>query len=99
MRCGVAYLAVWLGTVLLRQAVAYASGAYTTADGAARAVVHPVNPALAALSADLVIVSIGLWIARAAALVLKYRENERAATPARRYRYSGAPTNDERCCS
>jgi len=84
MKGGVAYLAVWLGTVLLRQAVAYASGAYTAADGARRTVVHPVNPTLAALSADLVIVSIGLWIARAAGLVLRYRENERTAAPPRR---------------
>ncbi len=84
MKGGVVYLAVWLGTVLLRQAMAYASGAYTAAGGAEQAARHPVNPTLAALSADLVIVSMGLWIARAAALVLKYRDDERSADPALR---------------
>lgn len=78
MKGGVVYLAAWLVTVALRQAVAYASGAYTT-HGSSALGPHAVNPALATLSADLVIVSMGLWIARAVALVQKYRENERVA--------------------
>ncbi len=84
MKGGAVYLAVWLGTVLLRQAVAYASGAYTATSGTGRPTLHPVNPTLAALSADLVIVSMGLWIARAAALVLKYRDDGRSVGPALR---------------
>jgi hypothetical protein len=73
MRGGVVYLAVWLVTLALRQGVAYASGAYDTHTAGA----HPVSPALAVLAADLLFVSMGLWIARAGALVLKYREYER----------------------
>ncbi len=76
MKGGVVYLAAWLGTVLLRQIVAYASGAYTTA-GSLSPGQHAVNPALAVLSTDLIIVSMGLWIARAAALVRTYRAYER----------------------
>lgn len=64
MKGGVVYLAVWLGTVLLRQAITYANTGTTGQQS--------VNPGLAVLSADLVIVSIGLWIARAVALVRKY---------------------------
>jgi hypothetical protein len=74
MKGGVVYLAVWLVTLALRQGVAYASGAYAAHTAGAK----PVNPALAILSADLVIVSIGLWIARAVALVLRYRADERS---------------------
>lgn len=77
MKGGVVYLAAWLATVALRQVVAYASGAYTrhgTSTG-----LHAVNPALATLSADLVIVSMGLWVARAIALMRTYRAYERAA--------------------
>ena len=73
MRGGVVYLAVWLVTLALRQGVAFASGAYSSHTAGA----HPVSPALAILSADLVIVSMGLWIARATALVLKYRAGTR----------------------
>ena len=76
MKGGVVYLAAWLGTVLLRQIVTYASGAYTTA-GSLSPGQHAVNPALAVLSTDLIIVSMGLWIARAAALVRTYRAYER----------------------
>jgi hypothetical protein len=72
MKGGVVYLAVWLVTLALRQGVAYASGAYAAHSAGAQ----PVNPALAALSADLVIVSMGLWIARATALALKYRAHQ-----------------------
>jgi uncharacterized membrane protein len=74
MRGGVIYLAVWLVTIAIRQGVAYASGAYDAHTAGS----HPVNPALAVLAADLLIVSMGLWIARAGALVLKYREYERS---------------------
>ncbi len=74
MRGGIVYLAAWLVTLAIRQGVAYASGAYDAHTAGAR----PVNPALAVLAADLLIVSMGLWIARAGALVLKYREYERS---------------------
>lgn len=84
MKGGAVYLAVWLGTVLLRQTVAYASGAYTATSGTGQASLHPVDPTLSALSADLVVVSMGLWIARAAALVLKYRDDGRSVGPALR---------------
>lgn len=74
MKGGVVYLAVWLVTLALRQGVAYASGSYSAHTAGAQ----PVSPALAILSVDMVIVSMGLWIARATALVLKYRAHERA---------------------
>jgi hypothetical protein len=74
MKGGVVYLAVWLVTLALRQSVAYASGAYAAHTAGS----HPVSPALAILSAELVIVSMGLWIARASALTLKYREYVRS---------------------
>ncbi len=83
MKGGVVYLAAWLCTVLLRQLVAYAGGAYTTA-GASSPGQHAVNPALAVLSTDLVIVSMGLWVTRAAALVRTYRAYERTDRPALR---------------
>jgi len=76
MKGGVVYLAAWLATVALRQIVAYASGAYTSQGAPAGH--HVVNPALPTLSADLVIVSMGLWIARAVALVRTYRAYERS---------------------
>ncbi len=81
MKGGVVYLAAWLATVLLRQIVIYASGAYSTT-GVASPALHPVNPTLAVLSADLVIVSMGLWIARTVALVRTHRNYERRTNPA-----------------
>jgi hypothetical protein len=69
MKGGLVYLAVWMVTLVLRQGVAYASGAYAAHTAGAQ----PVSPGLAILSADVVIVSMGLWIARATALALKYR--------------------------
>jgi hypothetical protein len=69
MKGGVVYLAVWLLTVALRQGVAYASGAYAAHTAGA----HPVSPGLAILSAVLVIVSMGLWVARATFLVRAYQ--------------------------
>jgi hypothetical protein len=68
MRGGIVYLVVWLATFALRIGVAYASGAYGS-----RATVHTVDPALFVLSADLVVVSMGLWVGRAIAIVLRYR--------------------------
>ncbi len=80
MKGGVVYLAVWLATVALRLIITFAAG--TGAAGAGNpARPHVVNPALAVLSADLVIVSIGLWIARAVALVRAYRAHEGADVP------------------
>jgi hypothetical protein len=69
MKGGLVYLAVWIATLALRQGVAYASGAYASHTAGAQ----PVSPALAILSADVLIVSMGLWIARATALALKCR--------------------------
>jgi hypothetical protein len=69
MKGGVVYLAVWLITLLLREGAAYASGEYTGGK-----VPFTLNPTLTALATDLIIVSIGLWIARTTALVLKYRD-------------------------
>lgn len=74
MKGGIVYLAIWLVTLALRQGVAYASGAFAAHTTGA----HPVNPALAILSADLVLVSMGLWVARATALVRRYRAFERS---------------------
>ncbi len=67
MKGGVVYLVAWFATVVLRQVVAYADGAYSAQSLSG----HPttLNPTLSALSADLVIVSMGIWIARAVALV------------------------------
>jgi uncharacterized membrane protein YvlD (DUF360 family) len=80
MKGGVVYLAVWLVTLALRQWVAYASGTYAPHTTGSQ----PISPTLAIISADLVIVSIGLWIARATALMLKYRAYERSGVvPAR----------------
>ena len=69
MKGGVLYLAVWLVTLLLRQGAAYANGGYTGGR-----VPFSMSPTLTALATDLVIISMGMWIARAIALVLKYRE-------------------------
>ena len=74
MKGGIIYLAVWLVTLALRQGVAYASGAYSAHTAGA----HPVNPTLATLSAVLVIVSMGLWIGRATALVRTYHAYQHA---------------------
>ena len=74
MKGGIIYLAVWLVTLALRQGVAYASGAYN----AHTAGTHPVNPTLATLSAVLVILSMGLWIGRATALVRTYQAYQHA---------------------
>lgn len=76
MKGGVLYLAVWLGTLILRQGVNYASGAYSYQAGTT-ALHHTVNPTLAVLSIDLLFVSMGLWIARATALALRYRAHQR----------------------
>lgn len=74
MKGGVLYLAVWLTTVLLREGAAYANGDFTKGH-----VPFTLNPILTALATDLVIISIGLWIARAIALVLKFREYKQGA--------------------
>ncbi len=81
MQGGIVYIAVWLATIALRIGVGYAAGTFAP-QGTTPTTHHTIHPALAVLSADLLFVSMGLWIARAAALVMKYRQNRSASTPA-----------------
>lgn len=83
MKGGALYLAVWLVTLILREGAAYASGDFTHGK-----VPFTLNPTLTALATDLVIISIGLWIARAIALVLKYREYKQASISIPRERFA-----------
>lgn len=83
MKGGVLYLTVWLLTLILREGAAYANGDFTKGH-----VPFTLNPTLTALATDLVIISIGLWIARAVALVLKYREYKQEPTSVSRERFA-----------
>jgi hypothetical protein len=72
MKGGVLYIGIWLATYVLRLAVSSLAGAQPGS-----LVANPARPeplALAILSADLLFLSIGLWIARAAALVYRSRK-------------------------
>jgi hypothetical protein len=71
MRGGLLYLAIWMATVLMRYGVSYlATGS-----------IAPTRPAsfappttLGIIAADLLFISIGLWLARGYALLRKSRE-------------------------
>jgi LPXTG-motif cell wall-anchored protein len=79
MQGGILYIAIWLATYLLRLGVGYAVEGPKAFSGAP--VREPATP-LGALAVDLLFVSIGLWIARAAALVRRARLSEvKAAAP------------------
>lgn len=76
MQGGLLYLAIWLATFALRFGVGYAAGEYSSGAEASRGL-PPAGP-LGTLSIDLLFLSLGLWIARAAALVHRYRSFELA---------------------
>jgi len=75
MKGGVLYLFIWLFTLLLRLVFSILSGGQP-GSFAPPAAISSQPEALAVLSAELLFVSMGLWIARAAALVRRYRAFE-----------------------
>ncbi|MBV8084980.1 MAG: DUF1453 family protein [Chloroflexi bacterium] len=65
MQGGILYIAIWLATYVVRLGVGYVAEGPRAFSGSVTA---PATP-LGTLSVDLLFVSIGLWIARAAALI------------------------------
>jgi hypothetical protein len=85
MRGGLLYLAIWMATVGLRYGVSYlATGSIAQTRPASLA--PPTT--LGIVAADMLFISIGLWLARGYALLRK--SSERASFP------SGSPTNPAR---
>lgn len=72
MSGGVAYVAIWLATLVLRLGVEYAA----TGNVGMASPVHPTGPLtpLSIVASDLLFLSAGLWLARGYALVQRYRE-------------------------
>jgi hypothetical protein len=72
MSGGVAYVAIWLATVALRLGVEYAATGTLATDRLA----PPAGPPtlLSILASDLLLVSVGLWLARGYALTRRHRE-------------------------
>jgi hypothetical protein len=76
MRGGVFYLAIWMATALLRYGVEYlATGSITQS----RPAPTTAPTTLGIIAADMLFLSVGLWIARGYALVKK--SNERTYSP------------------
>ena len=74
MQGGLLYVAIWLATFALRLGISFVSGSGAPFGPPPPAAAGPPpNPTLALLSAELLFVSMGLWIARAAALVARSR--------------------------
>ena len=79
MAGGAAFAIILVGTILLRFGVRYAA----TGNAFAPPTAGESGSFLAILSADLLLLSLGLWVARAALIFLRYREHEanRSAQP------------------
>jgi len=72
MSGGVAYVAIWLATLVLRLGVEYAAtGSVSMAEPTSPT--GPLTP-LSILASDLLFLSVGLWLARGYALTRRYRE-------------------------
>jgi len=74
MRGGVVFVAILVGTIVLRFGLRYI--VYGSAFGGSSSAAVPVHPSLALLSdvsADLLFLSLGLWASRAYFLVQRYR--------------------------
>lgn len=72
MSGGVAYVAIWLATLVLRLGIEYvATGDFSMTKPTQSA--GPLTP-LSIVASDLLFLSVGLWLARGYALVQRYRE-------------------------
>ncbi len=79
MSGGAAYIAIWLAILAFRLGIEYlATGGFTNV-AAARGNQPPTT--LSITASDLLLLSIGLWLARGYALVQRYREHTTAGAP------------------
>ena len=78
MSGGVAYIAIWFATVLLRLGIDYAATGTFSSVGPEQGNRTPTT--LSIIASDLLFLSIGLWLARGYALVRRYREYSSVGT-------------------
>ncbi len=78
MSGGIAYVAVWLATLVLRLGVEYAATG-NLAMGEPPRVAGPLTT-LSIIASDLLLLSVGLWLARGYELVRRYRDLAAIAT-------------------
>ncbi|HEX5414140.1 MAG TPA: hypothetical protein VFZ25_00640 [Chloroflexota bacterium] len=78
MSGGVAYVAIWLATLVLRLGVEYAATGRLGMAGPPQPT-GPLTP-LAIVASDLLFLSVGLWLVRGFSLVRRYRELTPVAT-------------------
>ncbi|HXD82690.1 MAG TPA: hypothetical protein VNU27_14075 [Candidatus Acidoferrum sp.] len=79
MSGGLPFAAIFLGTLVLRFTLTYAATGEFFPSGNSRAYDHPSSAT--DLAADLLLLSVGLWLARAALFLRRYRQNEAASAP------------------
>ena len=79
MSGGITYVAVWLTTLVLRLGVEYAATG-SLAMGEPSSATGPLTP-LSIIASDLLLLSVGLWLARGYALARRYRELAAIAAP------------------
>ena len=77
MSGGLPFAAIFLGTLLLRFALTYAATAEFFPSGNSSLYEHPSSAS--DLAADLLLLSVGLWAARATLFVRRYRQNQTAS--------------------
>jgi hypothetical protein len=78
MSGGIAYVAVWLATLVVRLGVEYAATGGLPGEPPRAA--GPLTP-LSIIASDLLLLSIGLWLARGYGLARRYRELAPVAPP------------------
>jgi hypothetical protein len=79
MSGGLPFAAIFLGTLVLRFALVYAATGEFFPSGSSSVYSHPSRAT--DLAADLLLVSVGLWAARATLLLRRYRQNEAVSAP------------------